>query len=430
MHDAVISRPSIIPRAEHCISRSDISNTALKVLYGLKEAGFEAYLVGGGVRDLLLGLKPKDFDVATDARPEQVKATFRNCRLIGRRFRLAHVYFGRDIIEVATFRGAHAESGDSAAGVVSANGQILRDNVYGDRDEDAARRDFSVNALYYNIADFSVIDYFGGIEDLARRRIRMIGDAAQRYREDPVRMLRAVRFAAKLGFDIDPDTAAPIRDLAATLLSVPSARRFDETLKLLLSGHGQASYELLGRLGLDHALIASPQVESASTRTFHRQGLANTDERVAANKPVSPAFLFAVLLWPVFEESVAREAAAGAEEYASLMLGAQTATRQQNELAIIPKRFALPMQEIWTLQSRLEQRRSRRALRLLSHPRFRAAYDFLAMREAAGEAVGDSVAWWTDLQQAHPEQRKDLLEPERRGRRRRSKKRQAVADLS
>ncbi len=418
MHDASRLRPSIIPRAEHCISRSDISKTALKVLYGLKDAGYEAYLVGGGVRDLLLGIRPKDFDVATDARPEQVKATFRNCRLIGRRFRLAHVYFGRDIIEVATFRGAHDEAGDPDHGAVSADGQILRDNVYGNRDEDAARRDFSVNALYYNIADFSVIDYFDGLDDLARRRIRMIGDAAQRYREDPVRMLRAIRFAAKLGFDIDNATAAPIGELAAGLQGVPSARRFDETLKLLLSGYGGASYDLLMQFGLDRALIANPEQESGKAPALHRYGLANTDERVALDKPVSPAFLFAVLLWPVFEECVAAEIRAGADEHAALVLGAQLATRRQNELAAIPKRFALPMQEIWSLQWRLERRRTRRALRLLSHPRFRAAYDFLAMRAQAGEPVGESVAWWTQLQDTSPEQRKDLLDQPRRSRRR------------
>ncbi|MGH8513167.1 MAG: polynucleotide adenylyltransferase PcnB, partial [Gammaproteobacteria bacterium] len=292
--------PRIIPRSGHIISRANIDERALKVLYRLKNAGFQAFLVGGSVRDLLLGREPKDFDVATDALPEQVRELFRNCRLIGRRFRLAHVHFGRDIIEVATFRGADAAEEDGR--VLTEDGRILRDNVYGNIDNDAWRRDFTVNALYYNIEDFSVVDYVGGMDDIKAGQIRVVGNTQQRFREDPVRMLRAVRFAVKLGFSIHPQTATPIFELAPLLSEIPPARLFEEILKLFLGGCAVQTFEQLRHYGLFGQLF--PQVEACLSEEeggfphmFLARALQNTDRRIAEGKPVTPAFLISALLW-------------------------------------------------------------------------------------------------------------------------------------
>src|SRR5690349_2506757 len=328
----------IIPRAEHSISRAAISPNALRVLYRLREAGYEAFLVGGCVRDLLIGITPKDFDIATSALPEEVKRTFRNCRLIGRRFRLAHVFFGREIVEVATFRAMSApddrpiesepadldddelpadlddelEDDDEEDRVTDEHGRILRDNVYGTIDDDVWRRDFTANSLYYNIADFSIWDYTGGVEDIAARRLRLIGDAVTRYREDPVRMLRAARFEAKLGFTLDGETGTAIPELRELLGSVPPARLFDETLKLFLTGHGAKSLEVLMKHGLLAELL--PSVASYLSRhpdgavvRLLRQGLVNTDQRVAAGKPVTPTFLFALLLYGPIAEIIEKQ---------------------------------------------------------------------------------------------------------------------------
>ncbi len=300
--------PSIVARPDHNISRANISRNALKVLYRLREGGFQAFLVGGSVRDLLLGVTPKDFDIATDAHPEQVAELFRNCRLIGRRFRLAHVRFGREIIEVATFRAGGDEAHDDR--VQDDAGRILRDNVYGSIDEDVWRRDFTSNALYYNIADFSIWDFTGGFQDVHDRVLRLIGDPETRYREDPVRMLRAIRFAAKLGFSIAPDSAAPIARLAPLLAEVPPARLFDEMLKLFQGGHGLRVYELLVQYGLfgqlfphTHASLSGPHGDALEK--LLRLALANTDARVAEDKPVTPTFLLAVLLWGPIRERAA-----------------------------------------------------------------------------------------------------------------------------
>jgi len=306
---SLATQPTIVPRDEHIISRSQISERALTVLYRLKNAGYGAYLVGGGVRDLSLGREPKDFDVATDATPEQVKSLFRNCRLIGRRFRLAHVHWGPDIIEVATFRalhppGASDNNEDEASGErVLEDGMILRDNVYGTIEEDALRRDFTINALYYNIGDFSVVDYAGGMADLKAGRIRLIGDPSVRYREDPVRMLRAVRFAAKLGFVIDDETAAPIPRMADALDDIPAARLFDEVLKLLMAGQGVETFESLRQHGLFRYLFPATDTAldddaDAQLLNFLVSALASTDQRVNDGRPVTPAFLFAALIWP------------------------------------------------------------------------------------------------------------------------------------
>ncbi|MDN3519286.1 polynucleotide adenylyltransferase PcnB [Aquisalimonas lutea] len=405
--DDLRARIRVIPREEHRISRKDISDNALKVLYRLKNAGFEAYLVGGGVRDLSLGREPKDFDVVTDARPEDVRDLFRNCRLIGRRFRLAHVHFGREIIEVATFRALHdPESVDAEGDVEMEDGRILRDNVYGSVEEDAFRRDFTINSLYYNIADFSVVDFANGLDDLDEGRVRLIGDPATRYREDPVRMLRAARFAAKLGFRIDADTGAPIPEMAGLLDHIPQARLFDEIMKLFMAGVATETYAILRRYGLFSHLF--PQADEALDGdkgevwdVFILRALENTDRRVNEGKPVTPAFLFAALLWPSVSER-AEEFAQDTEVSPAQALQEAMAevVERQLERVAIPKRFSIPMREIMLLQSRLERFRGKRARRLLGHPRFRAAYDFLLIRAAAGDAPQELADTWTRMQDA------------------------------
>lgn len=398
------ARPRTLPRAEHVVSRSDISPNALKVLYRLSRAGYRACLVGGGVRDLLLGREPKDFDVGTDARPEQVRALFRNCRLIGRRFRLAHVHFGREIIEVATFRG----DGEAGAGDVAVGGKDDRrigDNVYGTLEEDVWRRDFTVNALYYDIEDFSVVDYVGGVEDLRAGLLRVIGEPATRYREDPVRMLRAVRFAAKLGFRLEPDTEHPIPVLAGLLEDIPPARLFEEVLKLFLGGCALETFERLRHYGLFARLF--PQTEECLAREeggfpsiFVSRALANTDGRVAAGKPVTPVFLFAALLWEPVRRCAAQLEAEGATALEAVQDAGDEVVARQVRCVALPRRITLPMREIWQLQIRFAgPPRGKRALRLLQHPRFRAAYDLLVLRAQAGEEVGSLVDWWTEFQE-------------------------------
>ena len=405
--------PRIIPRAEHGISRKNISNGALRVLYRLHESGYKAFLVGGAVRDLLLGGHPKDFDVATDATPEQTRTLFRNSRLIGRRFRLAHVVFGREIVEVATFRGI-GEVGDSDRHVV--DGRIVRDNVYGSIEEDAIRRDFTINALYYDIADFSVRDYVGGIEDLRQRRMHLIGDPAQRYREDPVRMLRAARLAAKLDFSLSAETEAPIAELAPLLADVAPARLFDESLKLFLAGHGLESLRRLHHLGLlgqlfpaTAAALAGPN--SARFGRLLGYTFTSTDERIRNDMPVAPAFLFAAMLWePVRTMAEALEAG-GAEVGVAWTIAVDKVLHQQATRVAIPKRFTIAMEEIWSLQSRFEQRQKKRVMRLLAHPRFRAAFDFLVLRSHEEPELKEQVAWWTHAQQLDAEHLAKQLAP-------------------
>jgi poly(A) polymerase len=435
--------PRVVARNDHPISRANISSNALKVLYRLRDAGFQAFLVGGAVRDLLLGLHPKDFDIATNAHPDQVKQLFRNCRLIGRRFHLAHVRFGYEIIEVATFRAAHTpidEDNSVDEGghrVLDERGRILRDNLYGTIEEDVWRRDFTANALYYNIEDFSVWDYVGGVEDARQRVLRMIGDPETRYREDPVRMLRAVRFAAKLGFTIHKDTAAPIPKLAWMLDGVPPARLFDEVNKIFLAGSAHAAFVLLERLQLlehlfpDLASALQEQPSAGSARELVRLGLQGTDERVRGEKSVTPTFLFAVLLWPAVRRALAKLTQGGEGDLQQLLTACDQATLRQQARVAIPKRFTLPLRELVALQPRFEQREGRRALRLLNHPRFRAAYDFLLLRAAAGEIDAELAQWWTDIQSASADERVARVEklepgeraastgPRRRRRRRR-----------
>jgi poly(A) polymerase len=381
------------------VSRANISPNALKVLYRLKDSGYQAHLVGGGVRDLLLGREPKDFDIATDAHPEDVRRLFRNCRLIGRRFRLAHVIFGREIIEVATFRAMQDADGNDDGHHVDGEGRIVRDNVYGTIEADALRRDFTVNALYYSIADFSIIDYAGGMQDIERGVLRLLGDPETRYREDPVRMLRAVRFAAKLGFRIEADTERLIQPLGPLLGDIPPARLFDEMLKLFMGGSALANFEMLRHYDLFRQLF--PLTEQSLTHeenhfplTLISHGMANTDARIAAGKPVT-------------------QHSAHALQHA----GSQIIAEQAQVMAT-PRRFSLPMREIWMLQLRLEQKGGRRRARVLEHPRFRAAYDFLLLRGEAGEVSKDICDWWTEFQETQPEQG-EQQQPRTRPRRKR-----------
>jgi poly(A) polymerase len=401
-----VAKLRIIPREQHAVSRKNISSGALRVLYRLNEAGFVACLVGGAVRDLLLGGHPKDLDVATNATPEEVKRLFRNCRLIGRRFRLAHVVFGPEIIEVATFRGS-ADVGSGDRHVV--DGRIVRDNVYGTIEEDALRRDFTVNALYYDISDFSVRDYVGGYEDVQRRELHLIGDPVSRYREDPVRMLRAVRLAAKLGFRIADDARAPFADLGELLLHAPPARLFDESLKLFFAGHGLKSFRALEESGLlaDVFPLTARALAFRGGDTFRsvlENGLSGTDQRIAEGKPVTPAFLFATLLWGAVRAQVEREIARGGDAASAWLRVSHHIIDEQAKHVAIPRRFGAVMEEIWFLQPRFEQRSKKRVQRLLAHPRFRAAYDFLLLRAPESAHVAELGAWWTQVQELSGEQ--------------------------
>jgi poly(A) polymerase len=443
--------PRIIPRAEHSISRKNISPNALRVLYRLREGGHQAFLVGGCLRDLMLGVEPKDFDVATSASPEEVKRCFRNCRLIGRRFRLAHVFFGHEIIEVATFRAASAPSQgeeteddpdilpevgasednpeaeeeldrqrerdaeESTDRVLSEGGRILRDNSYGSIDEDVWRRDFTCNGLYYNIEDFSLWDYVGGMQDVHARRLKLIGDPDQRYREDPVRMLRAARFEAKLGFTLDPATEAPIGELRHLLTQVPAARLFDETLKLFLTGHGTKSLEVLRRRGL--LAVLYPGVENyllrhpeSAVEKLLMAGLANTDERVQAGKSVTPTFLFTLLLYGPIAAYIEKQPQENWGDVGTILDGCEHALREAQKRVTIPKRFSLGVRDMFALQPQLENPRSRRVLRLIEQPRFRAAYDLLLLRAAVGMASRELAEWWTALQAAGPQQRMEMAQ--------------------
>jgi len=443
--------PRVIPRAEHTISRSAISPNALRVLYRLRDGGFQGFLVGGCVRDLMLGITPKDFDVATDALPEQVKRLFRNCRLVGRRFRLAHVFFGRETIEVATFRaatapsqgeepipdvdpeegegpevdesieaelastGARIEVLDETEREVDETGRILRDNVYGSIDADVWRRDFTANALYYNIADFSLWDYVGGAGDIGSRTLRLIGDPETRYREDPVRMLRAARFEAKLGFGLAPETAEPLGRLRELLASVPSARLFDETLKLFLTGHGARSLEVLRRRGLLAALLPTVDAYLSAhagglVERLLVQGLINTDRRVAEDKPVTPTFLFALLLYGPIARVIESSPPERWHDLGSILDACDRAVREAQAEIAIPRRFALGVREMFSLQPRLEHPRGRRSLRLLEHPRFRAAFDLLLLRAEHGLAPREMAEWWTRVQQAPAVEREQMAD--------------------
>lgn len=423
---AVVAPPiklsaTIIPRAEHPISRDDVSENALKVLYRLSNAGYEAYLVGGCVRDILLGKHPKDFDVTTNATPEQIKGLFRNCRLIGRRFRLAHIVYGREVIEVATFRGHHQEESEedneqeSNLSKQSDHGQLLRDNVFGSIEEDAQRRDFTINAMYYNIADFSITDFAGGMAAIKAKEIALIGDPALRYREDPVRMLRAVRFAVKLNMRISDKSAKPILELAPLLANIPAARLFEEILKLLLSGQGLETFRLLCQYHLFEPLfpLLAPMLKDQQSREvrFVEQVLINTDNRINTGQRVTPAFIFAAFLWYPLEERVQQlMVEGGLTHFDAFNLAMNDVLQKQIQRIMIPKRFTIPIREIWQLQTRMSKRFGRRAYQMLEHPKFRAAYDFLLVRsEVEGGQLLELAEWWTEFQEADEDARKTML---------------------
>lgn len=394
-------RLNVLTQDQHGISQRHISKGALKVIAQLQAKGYQAYLVGGAVRDLLLGKRPKDFDIATDATPEQVNGLFRSSRIIGRRFRIVHVRFGREIIEVTTFRGHHSDGEGRAQSRQSASGRLLRDNVFGSLEEDAVRRDLTINALYYNPQADTVHDQVQGLDDLRAGHIRIIGDPETRYREDPVRMLRVLRFAAKLGFTPEPSTKAAIAHCAHLLKDIPPARLFDEFIKLFMSGHAQASLQQLQSYNLLQYLFP----ESCAVLTndpiwqpMFNAAMVNTDQRIAQHKPVTPAFLLAVMLWPAVQVQEQQQRVQGNPPVPALHNAGQQVLMRQAQVLSIPRRFSQPMREIWDFQYRLTRRKGLRAAELVDHKRFRAAYDFLLLREQAGEHTGNLGDWWTHFQ--------------------------------
>ena len=431
-------RPSIIPRADHTVSRANISNNAIKVLHRLHKGGFQSFLVGGCVRDLLLKHQPKDFDVATSASPEEVRKLFRNCRLIGRRFRLAHIHFGREIIEVATFRATHDElDDDDLRGQTDEGGRILRDNRYGELEDDVWRRDFTANALYYTLDGYCIWDFVGGVKDVEQHVLRVIGDPDVRYREDPVRMLRAVRFAAKLDFSIDDPSEKPLWELGHLLADVPPARLYDEIIKMFLAGRAIESFRLLEHYRLlAHlfpALVAELEKDKdGQFRKLLLEGLATTDQRVREDKPVTTFFLFAVLLWAPIKIRFDRLHGGGMPPIPAMQQAVEEIAKAQQQRISVPRRTTIPMKEMLALQSRFNMRKGVRSLRFLHHPRFRAAYDFMLLRTACGDFDAEAAQWWTDIQLADEKTQREMAQvgqgggsgrkrrPRRRGGRKRS----------
>nr|WP_233143947.1 polynucleotide adenylyltransferase PcnB [Colwellia chukchiensis] len=422
------AQPNILARDQHPVSRKHISQNALKVLYRLNKGGFDAYLVGGGVRDILLGLTPKDFDIATNATPEQIKALFRNCRLIGRRFRLAHIIFGREIIEVATFRGHHdsdnAQQSNQKISKQSEDGMLLRDNIYGSIEEDAERRDFTINALYYSAKDFKVYDFANGVADVYAKQIRLIGDPETRYREDPVRMLRAIRFATKLDMSIHQDTKAPIKSLAPLMANIPPARLFEEFLKLFMSGKASENFHLLREYRLFQYFFPAVELQLEQQTQpyladFIHLALKNTDLRILHEQRVTPAFLFAAMLWYPLQAQI--QAAHSAEKLSpqdAFFSALSVIMSEQQQSIAIPKRFQAVMKDIWILQDKLSRRDGKRAFKTLEHPKFRAGYDFLLLRAEIETSKRDNTAntelqalatWWGEFQDSDSETQQRLV---------------------
>ncbi len=427
------AEPAVIPKSRHGISNDRISSCARRTTSSLQREGFSAYVVGGAVRDLLLGLEPKDFDVATSATPEQVRSVFRRSRIIGRRFRLVHVICGNEVVEVSTFRAKHVVA-DADEAATDQHGRVLRDNVFGSEAEDASRRDFTINALFYDPATERILDYCGGLGDLNAKRLRMIGTPEERYREDPVRLLRAVRLSAKLGLEIERTTRAPIRKLAPLLKNVPPARVFEEMLKLLLSGHSAKCVVQLRKEGLHHGLLPMLDVilEQPLGERFVMLALERTDERIGSGKPVSPGFLFAALLWHEVLAAWRQGEDEALKPIPALFRAMDRVIEEQAENLAIPRRFGADMKEIWVLQPRLLQRSGKRPYAVLANPRFRAAYDFLLLRCESGEVEREVGDWWTRFQDAGEEERGRMLLPAapgsgRRRRRRRKSGRQPPA---
>jgi poly(A) polymerase len=415
-----VSAPRLYGADVHRMRRNQISRGALDVTRKLQQAGFKAFIVGGAVRDLLLGFHPKDFDIATDATPEQVKPLFRRAFIIGRRFRLVHVLAGSETIEVSTFRGRQA--GEDFA---DEHGRLLTDNVFGNQAQDAVRRDFTINALYFEPATETVWDYVGGVADVKAKKLRLIGEPVTRYREDPVRMLRAVRLAAKLGLRIEKKTAAPIPTLAPLIQNVPPARLFDEMEKLLLSGHAVESLRSLREHGLHHGLLPLLDVilEQPLGQRFIELALANTDERVRLGKPVTPAFLFATLLWHEVLASWNAAKTKGERPIPALFAAMDRVLEQQAARLAIPRRFEAVIKETWALQPRFEQRAGQRPFRLLEHPRFRSGYDFLWLRGHSGEIPVEIADWWERFQRADTAERESMLKPDEGPKRKRRRSR-------
>ncbi len=417
----------VIPFNLHGVARAQISYGALRVTDGLQAAGYQAYVVGGAVRDLLLERKPKDFDVATDATPEEVRRVFRRARIIGRRFQLVHVMFGEEVVEVSTFRRM-IEAEDAQT---DEHGRLLRDNEFGDQEQDAARRDFTANALFYDPSTQEIHDFHGGYADTRSHLLRIIGDPLVRYREDPVRMLRAVRLSAKLGIKLDPATAAPIAELKGLLDNVPKARLLDEVLKMLLSGHSLECIKQLRKMNLHHGLLPLLDViwEQPMGEKFIMLALRNTDERLSQEKTVSPAFLFAALLWHEVLAAWNLRVQQGARPVGAMHEAMDEVLARQRAQLAIPHRQDAVMKEIWLLQQRFEQCAGQRPFRLLEQPRFRAAYDFLLLRCASGEVDAALGLWWDEFQDASEERRAEMLQPEVAGeKKRRRKPRKKTAD--
>lgn len=424
--------PDIILFMQHGIRRNQITPCALKTTMQIQQAGYSAYIVGGAVRDLLMGLTPKDFDIATNATPEEVHKIFRRSRIIGRRFRLVHVMCGAEIIEVSTFRGnTPSNDEDESFTQTDEHGRLLNDNVFGNQEEDAVRRDFTVNALYYDPAREEILDYLQGYEDIKTKTLRIIGDPTQRYREDPVRLLRAVRLACKLQMQIDSATAHPIADLAPLLQNVPPSRLFDEMLKLLLSGHALSCVVELRSQGLHHGLLPMLDVilEQPLGERFITIALKNTDERVRQNKPVSPGFLFAILLWHEVLSSWNTLQTKGEKPMPALFDAIDKVLSLQHEKLAIPRRFDATIQEIWSMQPRFEIRIGRKPFRLITHPRFRAAYDFMLLRCESGELSPELGEWWKTFLTSDAEKREKMLStqgPIQKKRKRRTRKKSAA----
>ena len=420
------SEPRTVPKAQHVIGREAISQGSRKVCEGLHAQGYQAYVVGGAVRDLLLGLRPKDFDVATDAYPEEVHKLFRRSRLIGKRFKLVHVMFGEETVEVSTFRARTPAETDE-------HGRVLRDNIYGTREDDSIRRDFTINALYYDPASETLLDYHNGLRDLQRKSVRIIGDARARYREDPLRMLRAVRFAAKAGFSIDERTRKPIRELAHLLGNVPPSRVYEEMQKLLLSGHAATGLRELRSEGLHHGLLPLLDVifEQPMGERFVTLALEQTDSRVRSGKSVSPAFLFAALLWHEVLAAWKKAEQRGLKPIPALFEAMDAVLDIQTDKLAVPRRLTAVMKEIWALQPRFEQRSGRRPFGLLAHERFRAGFDFLVLRSGSGEAPEELAQWWEKFQHSGEAERQAMLmapQPgERKGRRRRRRRHKSAS---
>lgn len=408
-HKPPVDSKYIISRSEHHVSKTDISPNALKVLNRLNSAGFQAYLVGGSVRDLLLHKAPKDFDIATNATPNQIRALFRNARVIGRRFKLVHVLYHREIIEVATFR-AHEPVDENHQ--TNARGMLIRDNVYGTLEEDAWRRDFTVNSLYYNLEDASIVDFTGGVPDIHNRLLRIIGDPMVRYQEDPVRMLRAIRFGAKLHFELAKETANPINKLSPLINHVSGSRLFEEVIKLYQCGEAESVQRLLVQYGLFERLF--PQTAELLNTDYPANallGLAleSTDSRIREEKPVTPAFVLAILLWFPLINRTEQLKAEGIDPLPALDQAMSQVISEQNKIVTIPKRFTQVMREIWLLQYRFPKRLGHRAYHLLGHPRFRAAYDFLALRGLAGNESMELVEWWTKFQEVDEKTKESMI---------------------